>query len=120
MRHQLQKKIINVLAMKPEGMKVSAIAVNIYNNDRDLFSEEKDFDKLYQLVRNYTWRLSQGKKSMLMAVEGKRGYYRLRNKQTTQCLLDFSQATDDMRVDKVSEPDFTKNMPSLFDFDDNM
>ncbi|MCR5314078.1 MAG: hypothetical protein K6E54_10660 [Bacteroidaceae bacterium] len=119
MRNPDYKQIANILSQKPEGLKVNAIAINLYNQGRGFFTEKKDYEKLYKALRQYLWQQSQKKNSIFEAVDGKRGYYRLRknyNKQQKSLFNDNYLIEVDEEESKLKEEINKLEQPTLFDF----
>lgn len=90
MNHKYYRQIIDLLALRPEGLKVSAIARNIYNQQGNLFSDSISYDNLYSSIRQFLWQQSQKKNSIIVTVDDKRGYYKLRSKYVVQTELNFA------------------------------
>ena len=92
------KQIIDLLSQKPEGLKVSTIAIHIYNSQGNLFTDEGLYQKIYESVRQFLWQQSRKRNSPFAAVDGKRGYYKLRRHFNIQTELMFE---DDFQYDIV-------------------
>ena len=94
MNHKYYRQIIDLLTLRPDGLKVSAIAKNIYNQQDTWFSEHESYEKLYESIRQYLWQQSQKKNSIFTTVDEKRGYYKLRKIYTMQ--TEFQFASEDL------------------------
>lgn len=100
MNHKYYRQIVELLALRPEGLKVSAIAKNIYNQEGNLFADEDHYEKLYESIRQFLWQQSQRKNSQFITVEGKRGYYKLRTNYSIQ--TEFQFASEDI-IESLSD-----------------
>jgi len=94
MNHKYYRQIVELLALRPEGLKVSTIAKNIYNQEGNLFADEDHYDKLYESIRQFLWQQTQKKHSQFITVDGKRGYYKLRTNYSVQ--TEFQFASEDI------------------------
>jgi len=105
------KDIVEILTNRPEGLRVSAIAVHIYNRQRGLFDDGCKYDKIYAAVKQYLWTQSQKPHSIIKAVKDKRGYYTISNSYFLQHSFDFDKSEylvsepmdNDMKKDKTNQ-----------------
>lgn len=92
------RQIVDLLSLKPEGLKVSTIAIHIYNQQGNLFTDEGLYQKIYESIRQFLWQQSKKRNSPFVTVDGKRGYYKLRPNFHYQAELMFE---DDFQYDIV-------------------
>lgn len=111
MNHKYYRQIIDLLTLRPEGLKVSAIAKNIYNQQGNLFSEQESYEKLYESIRQYLWQQSQKKNSIFTTVDNKRGYYKLRQNYTMQ--TEFQFASEDLFPYPCDNKKTTENQSAI-------
>jgi len=115
MKNIYYRQIVGLLTDRPQGLKVSTIAIHIYNQNGGLFAEEGLYQKIYESIRQFLWQQSQKKSSPFEAVEGKRGYYKLKRNFKLQGELIFEDDfQDDLIESKVAEEPRAIQM-SLFD-----
>ncbi len=107
MKNAYYKQIVDLLSIKPEGLKVSTIAIHIYNQQGSLFTDEGLYEKIYECVRQFLWQQSKKKNSPFVSVEGKRGYYKLRKRFNiqTEIIFDDDFQYDIVETEKKKDPD---------------
>lgn len=91
MKKQYYDQMIEILLQKPKGLRLSAIATNIYNMNAGLFSSPELYDDIYRVVKQFLYRESKKKKSVIVHVPDKWGYYAIRKGMTRQLKIQFDK-----------------------------
>lgn len=82
-------QLVELLAYKPEGMKLCSIVKYIYNCNCSLFEDADLYRQIYSNVRWFLWSQSRRKDSPFVRVNGKWGMYGLKKNFMVQLELCF-------------------------------
>lgn len=113
MDNNYYNQTIELLAGRPEGMKLCKIARNIYNMNNDLFADENLYLQIYGQLRNFLYRQSKLKHSPFKACD-KWGYYGIRRSAAIQFELPFDDFTYDGIEPKKTAKPVKVEQPNLF------
>ena len=89
MKEPYYNQLIEIMLQKPKGMKLSAIARNIYNLNSGLFEAPELYEEIYHMTKQYLYRECKKKGSVFKSVSGKWGYYAIRPHYVKQLKLRF-------------------------------
>ena len=89
MERKYYNQLIEILLLKPKGLKLSVIAANIYNLNSGLFSEDDLYEKIYRQTKQLLYRESKKRGSLFKSVNGKWGYYAIKPHYAKQLRLQF-------------------------------
>ncbi|MCQ2076057.1 MAG: hypothetical protein MJZ20_03345 [Bacteroidaceae bacterium] len=82
-------QLIDVLLMKPKGLKLSVIAVTLYNMNTGLFAESGLYEKIYKQLKPFLYRESKKRGSIFRRIPNKWGYYSIKPHYARQLKLSF-------------------------------
>ncbi len=91
MERKYHNQLVEILLLKPKGLKLSAIAANLYNANSGLFAEEDLYERIYWQTKRYLYRESKKKNSIFKSVSGKWGYYAIKPHYVKQLKIQFKE-----------------------------
>lgn len=109
-------QLVELLAYKPEGMKLCRIVKYIYNCNCSLFEDADLYRQIYSNVRWFLWSQSRRKDSPFMRINGKWGMYGLKKNFMVQLELCFDNWEYDIIQPKPVRKKPEYEQQSLFEW----
>lgn len=91
MERKYYNQLVEILLLKPKGLKLSAIAAYLYNVNSGLWVEEGLYERIYWQTKRYLYRESKKRGSIFKSVNGKWGYYAIKPHYARQLRIQFKE-----------------------------